>query len=65
MSKYYFKILGLVGGALAGYLYYDFIGCISGKCPITSSPYLSMLFGAVMGYLLCSIFEKKQKNSEK
>lgn len=65
MSKYYFKILGLVGGALVGYLYYDFIGCISGKCPITSSPYLSMLFGAVMGYLLCSIFEKKQKNSEK
>lgn len=61
MSKHYLKILGIVVGALGGYLYYDFIGCVSGSCPITSSPYLSVLFGAVMGYLLFSAFERKQE----
>lgn len=61
MSKHYLKIIGIVVGALLGYLYYDFIGCVSGSCPITSSPYLSVLFGAVIGYLLFSSFERKQE----
>lgn len=40
----------LVGGTL-GYLYYRFIGCASGHCPITRNPYASTLYGAVVGAL--------------
>lgn len=39
-------------GALAGYAYYYFIGCTSGSCPITSNPWVSTGYGAVMGGLL-------------
>ncbi len=57
-------IIGGVLGAVGGYLYYHFIGCTTGTCQITSSPYLSVLFGAVIGGLLLSMFkkEKKKKN---
>lgn len=60
------NILLLVGGAvgaLAGYLYYVFVGCNSGSCPITSSPVMSVIWGAVMGGLLFSMFDKKKKSN--
>ena len=37
---------------LLGFLYYKFIGCSSGSCPITSNPMNSTLYGAVMGLLI-------------
>jgi hypothetical protein len=46
---------GIVIGAAAGYLVYRFVGCRSGTCPITSSPYLSMIFGALLGALITGI----------
>jgi uncharacterized protein YacL len=45
-------LLGIVIGAVLGYAYYRFIGCSSGACPITSNPYISSIYGAVMGVLL-------------
>lgn len=56
--------IGFTVGALGGYLYYYFVGCVSGTCPITSKPLNSTLYGAVMGGLLFSIF-KKEKNIHK
>lgn len=44
-------LLALLGGT-AGYLYYAFIGCVSGTCPISSNPWLMTGYGAVMGLLL-------------
>lgn len=61
IKKYRLSILGIVLGAVGGYLYYHFIGCQSGTCPITSNPYISIIWGAVLGYLLLSMFEKKNK----
>jgi hypothetical protein len=46
-------------GALAGYLYYYFVGCASGTCAITSKPLNSALYGAMMGALLLNIFQKE------
>lgn len=40
---------GIAGGIIVGYLYYHFIGCSNGSCAITSNPYMSMLFGGVLG----------------
>jgi hypothetical protein len=45
---------------VGGYLYYYFIGCNSGTCPITSNPYISIVYGALMGYLIFDMFKKKE-----
>ncbi|MGA9119574.1 MAG: DUF6132 family protein, partial [Bacteroidota bacterium] len=40
------SLIPIALGAAGGYAYYRFIGCKSGMCPITSNPWLSMLYGA-------------------
>ncbi|WP_305952829.1 DUF6132 family protein [Emticicia oligotrophica] len=52
-------IIGVVVGAIGGYLYYHYVGCASGTCTITSKPLNSTLYGAVMGSLLLNIFKKE------
>lgn len=49
-------IIGGGIGAGAGYLYYRFVGCPSGACPITSNPVISTIYGAVMGLLIAGAF---------
>jgi len=44
-------LLGALAGALLGFLYYRFIGCRTGTCPITRNPFSSTLYGALMGAL--------------
>jgi len=51
-------IAAVIGGA-GGYAYYYYIGCISGTCAITSNPYISTVYGMVMGALLISSPTKK------
>ncbi len=51
-------LLGIFIGAIAGYLYYFYIGCASGTCAITSRPLNSTLYGAMMGGLLFTSFKK-------
>ena len=48
-------VIGLALGGTAGFLYYYFVGCARGACPITSNPYGSVLYGAVMGALIARI----------
>ena len=52
-------IIGVVVGAIGGYLYYHYVGCASGTCPITSKPLNSTLYGAVMGSLFFNIFKRE------
>ena len=44
--------LGALAGGVLGFLYYYFIGCSGNSCPITSSPYASILFGVILGLLI-------------
>ena len=53
--------IGIVIGAVAGYLYYFYVGCASGTCAITSKPLNSTLYGAVMGGLVLNLFIKSPK----
>ena len=46
------NILPAMAGAGGGYLYYRFIGCASGTCPITSNPWSSTVYGAVLVLLV-------------
>ena len=43
------RALVTLAGAAGGYAYYYFIGCVSGSCPITSNPYISTGYGALVG----------------
>ncbi len=54
-------VAGIAIGALAGYVYYLEIGCLSGSCPITSKPLNSTLYGGLMGGLLFNTFVKSPK----
>jgi len=61
--KHKLTLIGIIVGAIVGYLYYHFIGCASGSCAITSKPLNSTLYGAMMGGLLLNMFQKeKSKN---
>lgn len=52
---------GVIVGAIAGYLYYHYIGCVSGTCSITSKPLNSTVYGSLMGGLLFNLFVKEKK----
>jgi len=61
VTKNKLTIIGLFLGALGGYLYYHFVGCVNGTCVITSKPLNSTLYGAIMGGLLFNLFKKESK----
>jgi hypothetical protein len=48
-------VVGIVIGAGIGFAYYKFIGCSSGMCPLTSNPFISTLYGAVMGAFIAGV----------
>jgi LytS/YehU family sensor histidine kinase len=54
-SRYFWKpFLSITIGGIGGFLYYYFVGCTSGSCAITSSPYGSILMGSFLGFFLTS-----------
>ena len=44
--------LWLLGGSVGGYVWHRVVGCRTGTCPISANPYVSTLYGALMGYFL-------------
>ena len=63
IKKYKWKILGVLLGGLAGFLYWYFIGCVSGTCPIQSHWHTSTLYGGLIGYFIPNSPKKKKENS--
>ena len=57
ISKNKLYLVGAVLGAIGGFLYWNFVGCTSGTCMITSKPINSTLYGATMGALLLGMFK--------
>jgi hypothetical protein len=60
------KIIFSIAGAAGGLLYWKFVGCKTGTCPIKSVWYWSTLWGMAMGYLLGDLvgsYILKQKNT--
>lgn len=64
-------IIGAVIGITGGFLYWKFIGCKTGTCPIKSSWYGSTIYGGLLGALAVSIITdiitgiKKKKSGRK
>jgi len=61
-------ILFSLAGALGGFLYWKYVGCNSGTCPIKSVWYWSTLWGTAVGYLVGDILNgfilKRQKKGK-
>lgn len=56
-----FIFIGAALGAIAGFLYWKNVGCLTGTCAITSNPIRSTLYFAVTGALIFSLFKKYKK----
>jgi hypothetical protein len=59
--------IGVLAGALGGFLYWKYVGCISGTCAIWSNPIKSTFYGALLGGLLLLAFapdSSKTKNTD-
>jgi len=54
-------IIGIIVGSLAGFFYWKYVGCSSGRCLITSRPVNATIYGAILGGLLFSIFKPNKK----
>ena len=63
LKKNILTIIGVPLGALAGFLYWKFVGCNSGSCAITSNPVNSTIYGSIMGGLLFSIFQNNKNKA--
>ena len=56
------SIIGFTTGGIGGFIYYKTVGCSTGACAITSNPYLTIIWGSLLGYLIGSSFNKTDKN---
>ncbi len=74
MNKSFFKkflpeIAGAVLGAIGGFIYWKYVGCVSGTCTIKSNWYLMIPWGTVLGFLVGSvagdIIRKRKSATEK
>jgi hypothetical protein len=45
-------ILGIVLGGLAGFALYRYVGCADGTCLISSSPWGSIVYWMILGFVL-------------
>ncbi|MCE3278757.1 MAG: hypothetical protein K0S44_948 [Bacteroidetes bacterium] len=64
LVKNKFSFIGAVIGSVGGYLYWNFVGCSSGTCAITSSPVNSTIYGAVMGFLIVGMFKSDKTKKD-
>ena len=68
IKKYLPEIIGAVVGAVVGFLYWKYVGCLSGTCAIKSNWYLMVPWAAVLGFLVGSfagdLIRRKGKTRE-
>jgi hypothetical protein len=57
-------IVGLALGAVGGFLYWRFVGCTSGHCPISSNPFISTTYGGLLGYLFIGMISKEKAKTK-
>lgn len=70
IKKNLFVIISSIAGAIGGFLYWRYIGCLSGTCVIKTVWYMSTLYGTALGWIAGSLLNdlilnfKKVKSNE-
>ena len=68
IDKHKYGILLIIPGLIAGFLYWKYVGCMSGTCSVTSSWYSMLLFGGLLGYFvgdsIDDVIKKRKKKEE-
>jgi len=64
IKKHRMTLIGALIGAIGGFLYWKFVGCNSGTCPITSNPTNTSLYGLLIGALLGDSFRKRDESKK-
>lgn len=57
-NKLYF--IGALLGAIAGFIYWKYVGCLTGTCAITSNPLRSAAYFALFGALIIGSLKKER-----
>ena len=63
IKKRKFEIIGGIVGILGGYLYWKYVGCVSGTCPIQANWYSMIPYGLFFGVVVGSMFKPKSKKT--
>lgn len=61
IKKHKWSLIFIVPGLIGGFLYWNYIGCNSGSCPITSVWYNSSIYGAILGFALGSLIDDQKR----
>ena len=61
MNRWIKRTIIILVGGMGGFAYYYYIGCLNGSCPISSNPYVSTAYGALLAAIL-SMPQKKKRS---
>jgi len=57
IRKHLVEIISSIAGGIGGFLYWKFVGCLSGTCIIKSVWYLTTLYGMGLGWVTGGLVE--------
>ena len=57
-----FLFIGLFVGLIGGFVYWKYVGCLTGNCAIQSNAYLMTGYGALMGLAVGNIVQTYTKS---
>jgi hypothetical protein len=65
LKKHLITIILSAAGGAGGFIYWKYVGCLSGTCIIKSVWYLSTLYGFGLGMLMGNLLEELIMNFRK
>lgn len=65
IKKKRISVIFLILGGLSGFLYWKFVGCSTGTCPIKSHWYSMVPYGMLLGWLIGDLISSFKKGKPK
>jgi hypothetical protein len=65
IKKKRISIIFMILGGLSGFLYWKFVGCSTGTCPIKSHWYSMVPYGMLLGWLIGDLISSFRKGKPK